>query len=194
MLFLSKVISLLRRRPQCICADSAIVYHTARIINNLREQAAIRIGEHTHVRGELLTFGHGGRIVIGDYCYIGEGTRVWSGSSISIGHRVLVSHNVNIFDNLVHPYNARARHEQFRRIISVGQPVECALDDRPIDIQDDVLIGAGSTILRGTVIGTGAIVGAASVVTADVPAYTIVAGNPARPIRILPASDRVPGA
>lgn len=51
-------------------------------------------------------------------------------------------------------------------------------------IGDDVWIGAGAFIRSGLTIGTGAIIGAHSVVTKDVPPFTIVAGNPARPIRV----------
>lgn len=50
-------------------------------------------------------------------------------------------------------------------------------------IGNDVWIGAGSIIMNGVTIGEGAIVGAGSVVTRDVPPYTVVAGNPARMIR-----------
>lgn len=52
-----------------------------------------------------------------------------------------------------------------------------------VDIGHDVWIGHGAVILPGRNIGTGAVVAAGSIVTKDVPAYTIVGGNPARPIR-----------
>lgn len=52
-----------------------------------------------------------------------------------------------------------------------------------VDIGDDVWIGHGAIVLPGRNIGTGAVVAAGAIVTRDVPAYTIVAGNPARPIR-----------
>ena len=54
---------------------------------------------------------------------------------------------------------------------------------RPIVLEDKVWIGINSTILQGVTIGYGAIVGAQSVVTRDVPPMTIVAGNPARIIK-----------
>ena len=53
-------------------------------------------------------------------------------------------------------------------------------DDKPIVIEDDVWLGAGVTVLPGRRIGRGSVVGAAAVVTRDVPGGSIVAGNPGR--------------
>ena len=55
--------------------------------------------------------------------------------------------------------------------------------DHDVHIGHDVWIGHGAIVLPGRRIGTGAVVAAGAVVTKDVPAYTIVAGNPARPIK-----------
>jgi acetyltransferase-like isoleucine patch superfamily enzyme len=59
------------------------------------------------------------------------------------------------------------------------------LGEKPIHIEDDVWIAAGATILRGVRIERGAIISAGSVVTRDVDAYCIVAGNPAVVVRRL---------
>lgn len=181
--------SLFRRR-HCEFAPSTVFYETALITNNLPNASAIRIGSNTHIKGELLTFGNGGEIVIGEYCYVGEQTHIWSAKSITIGDRVLISHNVNIFDNNTHPLSAGARHEQFKEIISGGHPKFINLEEQSVAIGNDVLIGCMSVILKGVTIGQGAVVGAGSVVTKDVPSYTIVGGNPAQVIRELTADER----
>ncbi|MGH2726710.1 MAG: acyltransferase [Actinomycetota bacterium] len=55
--------------------------------------------------------------------------------------------------------------------------------DQPVIVEDDVWIGARVVVLPGRRIGTGSVVGAGAVVTADVPPYSIVGGNPARVIK-----------
>jgi acetyltransferase-like isoleucine patch superfamily enzyme len=177
--------------PLCCVHDPTVVlYDTARIINNLRKKEAIRIGAFTHVRGELLTFAHGGEIEIGEYCYVGAETYIWSGKSIHIGNRVLIAHHCNIFDNDTHPFDPEERHRQFKQIITTGQPEKVDLQDEEIVIEDDVLIAANATILKGVRIGSAAVIGAGSVVTKDVAPYTLVAGNPARFIRELSFGKR----
>lgn len=170
---------------------TAVVHKMGKVINNKGSSDAIRVGAHTHIKGELLTFSHGGIIRLGEFCFVGEFTKIWSAASIEIGDRVLISHNVNIFDNATHPTNPRRRHEQFKEIILGGRhPAHIDLDERPVRVEDDVLIGCMSIILSGVVIGTGAIVGAGSVVTSDVPPFTVVAGNPARVLRELTLDER----
>ena len=165
-------------------------YAPARINNCLNNPSFIKIGAYSHIKGELLVFGHGGNIIIGSYCYVGENSRIWSAKKICIGDRVLISHDVNIFDNLTHPIDPELRHKQFVSIITTGQPKQITtLDEKEINICDDVLIGAKSIIMRGITIGECSIIGAGSVVTKDVPPYSIVAGNPARLIRKISDND-----
>jgi len=167
-----------------------VIHPTASIHNVRRVRDAIRVGANTHIRGELFTFAHGGEISIGEYCYVGEQSRIWSASKITIGNRVLIAHNVNIFDNLTHPINAAERHEQFFQIVTKGYSNRIDLKESPVFIGDDAWIGCSAIVLKGVTIGEGAIIGAGSVVSKDVPPFTIVAGNPAKIIRELGPDER----
>ncbi len=145
----------------------------------------VTIGSDCIIQGQLLVFPHGGRISIGDWCFIGPNSRIWSGGSITIGNRVLISHDVNIFDNDTHPFDAAARHLHFRAIKADGHPSDIDLKDRPVVIEDDAWIAAKALVLKGVKIGRGAVIAAGSVVTRDVPPYCVVAGNPARTVRMI---------
>jgi UDP-2-acetamido-3-amino-2,3-dideoxy-glucuronate N-acetyltransferase len=101
-------------------------------------------------------------VVIGDECKIESHTFVCDG--VTIGDRVFVGHGV-MFTNDLYPVIGGAERALRRTMI-----------------QSDVAIGSGATILPVTV-GHGAIVAAGAVVVRDVPAYSIVAGNPARVVR-----------
>jgi acetyltransferase-like isoleucine patch superfamily enzyme len=157
---------------------------SARVINLREMNSAIKVGAESRILGELLTFAHGGAIQIGESCYVGENSRIWSALDVKIGNRVLISHNVNIHDTDGHSLDKKNRHEHFNHIVTRGHPkYDLDLRADPVLIQDDVWIGFNVTILKGVTIGEGAIVGAGSVVTHDVTAYSIFAGNPARFIR-----------
>jgi acetyltransferase-like isoleucine patch superfamily enzyme len=179
-----------RKKWRIVC-DSGVVIHPEATIVNMRRPECIKVGASTHIRGELLTFAHGGEIIIGAYCYIGDHSRVWSAGQIKIGDRVLISHGVMIMDSRTHPISARARHDHYRNIIEKGFPASVnGLDEQPIEIGDDVWVGCAAVILRGVTIGRGAIVGAGSVVTASVPPWTICGGNPAKVIRELTPEEQ----
>lgn len=147
----------------------------------------IRVGEYSCLRGELLVFGHSGEITIGHSCYVGEGTRIWSMERVVIGNRVLISHDVNIHDTNSHSLEPTIRHRDYLRLITDGHSQE-AEDDvatAPVSIADDVWIGFGASILKGVMIGQGAIVAAGAVVIDDVPPAVVVAGNPAQVVKQL---------
>lgn len=181
MLFNASLLrAFLLRKPTLERGPGSKLYRTARIYNMSRTRDTIRIGARTMVRGELTVFAHGGRIEIGHSCYIGEGTRLWSGASIIVGNHVLIAHGVTVMDNLTHPIDFLARRRHFDAIYGMGHPNDIDLDDRTIQIGDDAWICAHAIILRGVKIGARSIVAAGAVVTKDVADDTIVAGNPAK--------------
>jgi len=98
----------------------------------------------------------------------------------------LSAHNVTITDTNSHPLGAKARADDYHRRIVLGGPFEKgSIEGAPIIIEDDVWINFGAAILKGVRIGRGAVVAAGSVVTKDVPPWTLVAGVPAKEIRPL---------
>lgn len=135
--------------------------------------------------GELFVFKHNGRIEIGEWCYVGQGSRIWSAGQIKIGDRTLISFGCAVFDSLTHPINPYARHEQVRAILTSGHPDSVELQSKNIEIGNDVWIGAHAIVLRGVKIGNGSIIGAGSVVSKDVPDFVVAAGNPAVVLRTL---------
>lgn len=143
----------------------------------------ITFGDNTWMYGTINTFPHNNdcKVNIGSDCYIGDQTRIWAAKKVVIGNRVLIAHNVNIFDTTTHPIDKKIRAEHELIVKTKGMP-EAQYDtiyETPVTIGDDVWIGCNSIVLRGVTIGEGAIVSAGSVVTKDVPPNTMVAGNPA---------------
>lgn len=145
-------------------------------IENIRNRTeCIEIGENSFIRGRLLTYRHGGAISIGDWCYIGARTEIWSMQKISIGNRVLISHDVNIHDGTAHSTNPIERHLHYKEILTTGPPVDniAGVESAPVVIEDDVWISFGVTVLKGVRIGKGSIIGANALVTQDVPSHHI---------------------
>ena len=170
---------------------SCRIHHGGEILeNNRHRRDSIAVGTGTHIRGQLLTFGHGGRITMGSHCFVGDNSKLWSGVELTVGDRVLIGHNTSIFDCDAHPMNARERHRQYVEIITRGHPAELDLAEEPVNIGDDVWIGCNVVVLKGVTIGQGAVIGAGSIVTHDVPPYVLVTGNPARVVRELTQDER----
>lgn len=168
------------------------------VIDNIRGGPEfITLGRKSFCRGRLLTYGHGGRISIGDWCYIGVRTEIWSMESIEIGSRVLISHDVNIHDGTAHSADPTERHAHFRHIIEKGHPTEASgmpgVHSAPVVIEDDVWISFGVTILRGVRIGAGSIIAARSIVTEDVPPGVVYRNEITPIIQPLPAQRPAPG-
>jgi len=99
-----------------------------------------------------------------------SGCSITAKERIIIGDRVLLGSGALITDNDAHPIHPNKRNDYNY------------LGKSPVRIGADVFIGARAIILKGVTIGEGAVVGAGAIVTRPVPAYAIVAGNPARVI------------
>jgi len=115
-------------------------------------------------------FGDGSQIEIGDNSGIGVNCRACG--PIKIGDNVMMGPEVIIL-TISHKYDR----------LDVPMLEQGHNSPEPVSIGDDVWIGTRAIILPGISIGKGAIIGAASIVTKDVPEYAVVCGNPAKVIK-----------
>jgi len=110
-------------------------------------------------------------VTIGDRCLIGRGSGIVGHFSIEIGNDVWTGHNVYITDQN-HGYE------------DVTQPIsQQSQPERAVKIGDGSWLGYGSVVLPGVTIGEHCVIGANSVVTHDVPSYSVAVGVPARVIK-----------
>jgi len=143
----------------------------------VQNEGLIHIGERVHfvaatVPTELVTFPDG-ELTIGPRAFVNYGCSFAATKRIAIGADCLFGPYVNVTDNDFHDLHDRSR-----------QP-----EAQPVTIGDHAWIGTRAIILPGVTIGDGAVIGAGSVVTKDVPPNGVVAGNPARLLRILGAEE-----
>jgi maltose O-acetyltransferase len=111
------------------------------------------------------------------------------GSNIAVGERFYANVGCVFLDCAPVTIGDRVQLGPQVQLLAVSHPLDRALRatgleyGEPIEIGDDAWLGGGAIVLPGVTIGEGAVVGAGSVVTRDVAAETVVAGNPARPLR-----------
>jgi acetyltransferase-like isoleucine patch superfamily enzyme len=108
---------------------------------------------------------------IGDRCLIGKGTGIVGHQSVELGDDVWTGHHVYITD---------ANHGYEDPDVPIGRQFA---PTRPVRVGSASWIGHGSIVLGGVTIGQHVVVGAGSVVTDDLPDYSVAVGNPARVIR-----------
>jgi serine acetyltransferase len=117
-------------------------------------------------------------LVIGNRTFVGHGCGLHLGKSIRIGSDCLLASGVRVYDLDGHPLDADRRRN--------GEPTPME-EIRPVVIEDDVWIGTCAIILKGVTIGSRSVIAAVAVVSRDVPADSVVAGNPARVVKQLVA-------
>lgn len=156
-----------------------------------RAMETITIGINCFIAPEARLFAEPGRpIVIGDNCWIAADTVIHGpvtlGSGVSINHHVTLDGGSK---GIVIGNNSRLAAYSCAYAFNHGMESDRLIKNQPVTsrgiyIGDDVWVGAHAGILDGVSIGTGAVIGMGSIVTKTVPAYTKMAGNPARPIGV----------
>ncbi len=160
------------------------------------EKIYLTIGDDCIISGDFIFESEKGSIAIGNHTYVGGGAFI-SRSSITIGNNVTIAWGGAVYDHDSHSLNYLDRRkdidDELCDIRNERNFIEnkdwTNVNTKPIVINDDAWIGMNVIILKGVTIGKGAIVGAGSVVTKDVPAWTVVAGNPAKVVKNLDHHD-----
>lgn len=155
---------------------------------SLKHGSRLKIGDNSIIQGSIITEHPEAEVIIGSRTFIG-GSRVISASKIIIGDDVLISWGCTIVDHDSHSISWSKRSsdvldwaEKQKNWHHVTRGL--------IHIQNKVWIGANVIVLKNTTVGEGAVIGTGSVVTKNVPAWTVVGGNPAKVIRSIPDDER----
>ncbi|MDG2495730.1 MAG: acyltransferase [Alphaproteobacteria bacterium] len=144
----------------------------------------IHLGEHVHMQtakgnlSRLCTWANGnddgspdhGRIDIGSHSLLTPGLQIVSAHHVRIGDNVMIASRVYISD--------ADWHGLYDRLASPGQTA-------PITLCDNVWLGEGVKVCKGVTIGENSVIGAGAVVTKDIPANVVAAGNPAKVVKPL---------
>jgi len=134
-------------------------------------------------------------------CEIGDETKIGAfveiqknakvGQRCKISSHTFICEGVTIEDNVFVGHNVTFVNDSYPRATAPSGEIQTETDWKvePTLVKKGASIGSGVTILSNVVIGEHAIIGAGSVVTKDVPPYAVVAGNPARIIRLLESEE-----
>jgi acetyltransferase-like isoleucine patch superfamily enzyme len=188
----SRVVAIHRElqfRVSAICGIGFKATERSNFFPHKAPRSSIRIGAYACIDGTVEVYDHG-MLTVGKNFFLGR-SRIYCSSQMVIGDYVLISDNVSIMDSDLHPLNASSRRASADEWALGRFPgVHSDTTSSSITIEDDVWIGFGASVLKGVTIGRGAIVGAGSIVTSDVPPWTVVVGAPARVIRELQEHER----
>lgn len=141
-------------------------------------RGSISIGDRVILMGEesrtALRTDAEGQLIVGNGVLINSGAFIHASQYVKIGDNCKIASHVSISDTDSHE-------------VSPGAGIR----RKPVQIEANVWIGRAAIVLPGVRIGEGAVIGAGSIVTRDVESFTVVAGNPARPIRTFSSTSTV---
>jgi galactoside O-acetyltransferase len=162
------------------CKNSSEIQYWRLKGNNTNK---IVVGRDTAVSANVFFERDDAKLVIGNRSFIGKSLLSIS-ESITIGDDVMISWGATITDHDSHSTQFSIRSNDVQKWKN-GVKEWNGVSIRPVIINDKSWIGFNAILLKGVVIGEGAVVAAGSVVTKDVEPWTMVAGNPARVIKRL---------
>ncbi len=157
----------------------------------LRVAPDVKLGERVRLYGFVNLYGCeiGDDSKVGNFVEIQKGAKI--GKRCKISSHTFICEGVTIEDEVFIGHSVTFTNDLYPRATTGNGSLQTEVDwtCTPTLVKRGASIGSGATLLAGIVIGEGAMVGAGSVVTKDVPPYSVVAGNPARVFRKLNSSE-----
>jgi galactoside O-acetyltransferase len=153
-----------------------------------QKKCKVVVGSHSMINGDIIFERECATVQIGNNTFIG-GSKLICSKKITVGNDVLIAWGCTIVDHNSHAIQFSLRKNDASEWMA-GRKDWANVAQKEVVICDKSWIGFNSILLKGVMVGEGAIVGAGSVVTKDVPPWTIVGGNPAKVIRQIPLYDR----
>ncbi len=138
--------------------------------------------DHSEMFGTITSFNHG-KVVMHEWSKIGPDSVISCANHVEIGRDTAIAFGVTIIDHNSHPINPSDRRYMRHTPHHSQERTPKYAAQKPIIIGENVWIGSNARIQKGVTIGDNAIIAANSVVTHDVPANAIAAGNPAKIVK-----------
>jgi UDP-2-acetamido-3-amino-2,3-dideoxy-glucuronate N-acetyltransferase len=152
----------------------------------------VKLGKGVRIFGFTNLYGCeiGDDVKIGTFVEIQKGARI--GARCKISSHTFICEGVELEDDVFVGHNVTFINDLFPRATNASGQLQTEADWQcvPTRVQQGASVGSGATLLCGITVGPRAVIGAGSVVTRDVPADAVVAGNPARVLRMMDRSAK----
>jgi acetyltransferase-like isoleucine patch superfamily enzyme len=164
------------------------------INDRIENRKYVKIGQKGIISANFIFESEKGEVIIGDNVHLGGVTFI-SRNKIEIQNDVTMAWGITIYDHNSHSIYWEKRKNDNQQCYNdyihcngnnVANKDWSYVADSPVIIGDKVWVGFDVTILKGVIVGEGAVIGAKSVVTKNVEPWTVVAGNPAVVVKYLP--------
>lgn len=175
-----------RNKAHKLCLDYNQLYEDKEDERNaILEQLIEDKGKGLYLQGPI-QFDYGVYTSFGENCYANFNLTILDCAKVTIGDNVFFGPNCSLMTPM-HPYLPEERNLKTKED-GTAYTIEYA---RPIQIGNDCWIASNVTVCGGVRIGDGCVIGAGSVVTRDIPAGSLAAGNPCRVIRKITEKDSI---